>query len=72
MRCVVNGLFGLGLRQVGESDFTSNAGLLLVPISKCCLAGDGLLRRQRRGKKHGGGQDEGRRESHSKTPRVWK
>jgi hypothetical protein len=54
MRCVVDGLVGLGLRKVGNSDFASNAGLLLAPIGKGCLAGDGLLRRKGCRKKQGG------------------
>jgi hypothetical protein len=46
MRSVADGLFRLRLRQVSECNFAANAWTLLIPISKCCLAGDGLLSRQ--------------------------
>ena len=45
VRRVVDGLFGLGFGEVGESDLAVHAGLLLIPIGECGLAGDGLLRR---------------------------
>ena len=45
VRCVVDRLVGLGLGQVGQSDLAADAGLLLVPVGECGLAGDGLLRR---------------------------
>jgi hypothetical protein len=44
MRCIVDGLFRIRLREVGESDLTSNTGLLLVLIGERGLARDGLLR----------------------------
>ena len=68
---VVDGLIGLGLGQVGESDLAADAGLLLIPIGERGLAGDGLLRRQRRRKKHGGcDEDDGKWGSHTLTPQV--
>jgi len=45
VRCVVDGLVGLGLGKVGESDLAADAGLLLIPVGEGGLAGDGLLRR---------------------------
>ncbi len=55
MWCVIDGLVGLGLWEVGNGDLAEDTGLLLVPIGECGLAGDSLLRRQQRRKKHGGG-----------------
>jgi hypothetical protein len=45
VRCVVDGLVGLGLGKIGESDLAADAGLLLVPVGEGGLTGDGLLRR---------------------------
>jgi hypothetical protein len=58
---VIHCLIRIGLGQVGKGDLAANAGLLLVPICKRGLAGDGLLRRQRRWKKRSGrGKDDGK------------
>ena len=55
MTCGVlfDSLVRLGLGQVGESDLAANAGLLLVPVGEGGLAGDRLLRMERRRKKRG-------------------
>jgi hypothetical protein len=51
MRGIVDGLAGLGLGKVGESDLAADAGLLLIPVSESSLTGDRLLRMERRRKK---------------------
>ena len=40
VRGVVDGLVGLGLGKVGESDLAADAGLLLVPVGEGGLAGE--------------------------------
>ena len=47
---VVHCLFRIGLGQVSEAYLAPNAGMLLVPICECGLAGDGLLSWERCGK----------------------
>jgi hypothetical protein len=44
VRLIAHCFFRLRLGQVGERDLATDAGLLLVPVSKGGLAGDGLLR----------------------------
>jgi hypothetical protein len=43
MRGVVEGLGGVGRRQVGDGDLVANAGMLLVPVRISGLAGKDLL-----------------------------
>jgi hypothetical protein len=43
VRCVVDGLVGLGLGKVGESDLAVDARLLLIPVSEGGLPCDDLL-----------------------------
>jgi hypothetical protein len=57
MRRVVDRLCRIGLGQVGKGDFATDAGLLLAPIGERSLAGDGLLRREKQGKKYGGSNE---------------
>jgi hypothetical protein len=43
VRGVVDGLVGLGLGKVGESDLAAHARLFLIPVSESGLPCDDLL-----------------------------